>query len=115
MIDITKAVKNVPIKYYYNNHDNYNGVDKDKCLEKFDDWLKLEGVERTPDMAFSTWMTCEIGVTPIPCFSFYEQDNTEGNDGIKGTKNVNLIRFAHCKDDETIEYLDSRLSTYYSK
>lgn len=107
IVDISKSMHKVPVSYFYEG-DEVSG----KGLDSFEDWLKLDGAVRTPDAAFATWMTCEVGVTPLPCFSFYNQD-MEG--GIKGFKNVNFIRFAHCKDDETLDDLEVRLEKYYKK
>lgn len=95
MVDITNAIHNVPIKYFYNDINSVK--DGDRTLDKFEDWQTLENPEKTPDTAFCIWMTIELGITPLPCYPFYDQKIDE----VKKYNNVNLIRFAHCKDDAT--------------
>ena len=108
MIDITSAIQNVPVRYFYNDYENVK--DGEKTLEKFEDWVNLENPEKTPDTAFATWMTIELGVTPLPCYPFYIQQHDE----VKKHNNVNLIRFAHCKNEETQDQLEVKLENFRS-
>lgn len=49
----------------------------------------------TKDWAFSVWMTKEVGVTVIPCSEFYSEEFKH--------LGANLVRFAYCKTEETID------------
>jgi aminotransferase len=53
-----------------------------------------------PDDEFARWLTCEIGVAPVPGSSFYH-DPSLGR---------HLVRFAFCKKLETLERAGERLA-----
>eukprot|EP00521_Asterionellopsis_glacialis_P008009 CAMPEP_0195282358 /NCGR_PEP_ID=MMETSP0707-20130614/1264_1 /TAXON_ID=33640 /ORGANISM="Asterionellopsis glacialis, Strain CCMP134" /LENGTH=470 /DNA_ID=CAMNT_0040341321 /DNA_START=89 /DNA_END=1501 /DNA_ORIENTATION=- len=57
------------------------------------------------DWAMSRWMTQEVGVTAIPPSAFYGQDTLH--------LAKNLLRFAYCKDDNTILEAHKRLKKYF--
>lgn len=48
----------------------------------------------TRDWAFARWLTCDIGVTPIPMSAFYMAERKH--------LAADLARFACCKTDETL-------------
>ena len=54
-----------------------------------------------PDVQFTRWLTTEVGVSPIPMSPFYTPEN-------RYLAN-NYIRFAYCKDDETLKESIDRL------
>ena len=112
MVDITNAIVHMPIRYFY--HDitsEYVQKNGDKKLKKFDDWLLLEKPDKTPDYAFCIWMTEVIGITPIPCFGFFLQDKGQE---VQKWKNINMIRFAQCKNEETMKEAEVKLAKYYN-
>mmetsp|Transcript_31267 Transcript_31267/g.71980 ORF Transcript_31267/g.71980 Transcript_31267/m.71980 type:complete len:106 (+) Transcript_31267:1186-1503(+) len=59
------------------------------------------------DWAMSRWMTKEVGVTAIPPSAFYSKDTLH--------LAANLLRFAFCKDDETIQEAHRRLEAYFQR
>ena len=114
ILDITNSVHHVPIRYFYKNHDSKEMHEKfgNECLKNFESWLELDSPDHSPDLAYCIWMTCELGVTPIPCYPFYIQDP---KNGVKGRNNVNMIRFAHCKGDDAIDDLEKKLKEFKRK
>ena len=59
------------------------------------------------DWAMSRWMTKEVGVTPIPPSAFYCKENVH--------LASNLLRFAFCKDDETILQAQKKFEKYFNR
>lgn len=53
----------------------------------------------TKDWKISRWLTTDIGVTTIPCSSFYSEEN----------KCEDYVRFAFCKTDEILEKAAEKL------
>jgi aminotransferase len=53
-----------------------------------------------PDPEFATWLTTEIGVTPVPGSSFFSVKDPSRR----------LVRFAFCKREETLRAAAERLS-----
>jgi len=58
-------------------------------------------LEERPDVRFSKWLTAEVGVAPIPMSPFYPPEQRHFADG--------LIRFAYCKDEDTLNTAIERL------
>ncbi len=56
------------------------------------------------DLAFCRHLTTEAGVTAIPVSAFYEDKPPQ-----------NFVRFAFCKDDDTLAEALDRLARYFSK
>jgi aspartate/methionine/tyrosine aminotransferase len=54
-----------------------------------------------PDVKFSRWLTTQVGVCPIPMSPFYVPNQREAAN--------NWIRFAYCKDDQTLRVAGERL------
>ena len=57
------------------------------------------------DWAMSRWMTKEVGVTAIPPSAFYDEKNVK--------LASNLLRFAYCKGDDTIQKAHERFQQYF--
>ena len=57
------------------------------------------GLSDLPDAAFSSWLTKEIGVTPVPGSSFFSEK----------AMGRNLVRFAFCKTEELLIQAGERL------
>ena len=53
------------------------------------------------DTAFGKWMAAEIGVAGVPGSSFYHAGSGRGK---------NMIRFAFCKKQETLDQAAERLA-----
>jgi aminotransferase len=58
-----------------------------------------------PDPEFATWLTTEIGVTPVPGSSFFSVKDPSRR----------LVRFAFCKREETLRAAAERLSRLPSR
>ena len=58
------------------------------------------------DWALARWLTQEVGVTAIPPSAFYSDPN------IPLAKN--LLRFAFCKNEDTLIEAQRRLDSYFS-
>jgi aspartate/methionine/tyrosine aminotransferase len=99
IVDITKAIPKIPVKYFYK-------VETDKT-EAVGDYKALENPDFSPDYAFTRWLTVEYGVTPIPMFAFYNQQHAKS---VKEYKGSNLVRIAICKCDETVNAVSDRLT-----
>jgi N-succinyldiaminopimelate aminotransferase len=56
-----------------------------------------------PDMEFAAWLTEKVGVACLPISSFYA-------DAESARKNLRLVRFAFCKEVETLEEAGRRLA-----
>ena len=54
------------------------------------------------DWALARWLTCDIGVTPIPPSAFYTSERAH--------LAANLARFAFCKSDDTLVEGKKRLT-----
>ena len=63
------------------------------------------GLSDLPDVAFSYWLTKEIGVTPVPGSSFYSEK----------TMGRNVVRFAFCKTEELLIQAGQRLQEVRGK
>jgi aspartate/methionine/tyrosine aminotransferase len=61
----------------------------------------------THDWAFARWLTCDVGVTPIPMSAFYEPE--------RAYLAKDLSRFACCKTDATLEEGKKRLEALGAK
>ena len=61
----------------------------------------FSGVSDLPDDEFARWLTREVGVAPVPGSSFFS-DPERGRD---------LVRFAFCKTEETLEKAAGRLAS----
>jgi len=53
------------------------------------------------DWNFCRWLTCEVGVTAIPCSAFYA--------GPASTRPTNIVRFAFCKKNQDMVEAAKRL------
>ena len=56
-----------------------------------------------PDPEFARWLTCEVGVTPVPGSSFFSTPDPSRR----------LVRFAFCKREETLRQAAERLRTIH--
>lgn len=56
---------------------------------------------------YSTFLTKEVGVTCIPLRAFYQKDDA--------LKVEQFVRFAFCKDEDTLKEGSSRLEKYFLK
>lgn len=63
-------------------------------------------LESRRDVQFSRFLTTEIGVSPIPMSPFYAPNERHLAD--------NYIRFAYCKDDETLNAAIERLKRAFA-
>jgi aspartate/methionine/tyrosine aminotransferase len=59
------------------------------------------------DWALSRWMTETVGVTAIPPCAFYSPENVP--------LAQNLLRFAYCKNEATLQEAHRRFAAYFSK
>lgn len=93
LVDITEMIPLIPRKYFY----------KTENTEKFVENSPMNQDKRipdySPDYAFVRWLATEYKVISIPCFPFYDQSNATNVGEYKGS---HLVRFALCKNDETI-------------
>jgi len=99
-VDISEAIADIPVKYFYKDGTN------DSNDKVGGDWRKLDSPDYASDYAFTRWMTYEKGVSPIPMSTFYDNSKAKNVKELKGT---NLVRFAICKSDETINGVRERL------
>jgi len=92
LIDITEAIPQIPAKYFYKN--------EDKITYKSLNGIKeLDEVDYTPDYAFVRWLAAKSKIISIPIYSFYNQSHAKSLKEYKGT---NLVRFAFCKNEDTL-------------
>ena len=61
----------------------------------------FSGISDLPDDQFARWLTCEVGVAPVPGSSFFSRPES-------GRK---LVRFAFCKTEEQLKEAGERLKT----
>ena len=61
----------------------------------------FSGISDLPDDEFARWLTCEVGVAPVPGSSFFSRPES-------GRK---LVRFAFCKTEEQLREAGERLKT----
>ena len=61
----------------------------------------FSGISDLPDDQFARWLTCEVGVAPVPGSSFFSRPES-------GRK---LVRFAFCKTEEQLREAGERLKT----
>jgi len=61
----------------------------------------FSGISDLPDDQFARWLTCEVGVAPVPGSSFFSRPEL-------GRK---LVRFAFCKTEEQLREAGERLKT----
>lgn len=80
----------------------YTDIDMVSVMKKLSPSSPLS--ER-PDVLFAKWLTTQVGVCPIPLSPFYppEQRHLANN----------LIRFAYCKDEITINTAIERLENKF--
>lgn len=97
--DITNQIPNIPTKYFF-----AEGQNEDK--RPVGDWTKLKNPFYTPDKAFARFLSFEYNVTPLPLSPFYHNPKEIPITEWRGTQ---LIRFAMCKNDETLDKLETYL------
>ena len=112
MTDITNAIIHMPIKYFWSDFET-NDTHKGK-LKKFDDWLELENPDYVPSLAFCFWLIFELRVSALPAYIFYISSEDNPSD-IKSLRHVNLIRWAHCKTEDSFKRLDEALADWSIK
>jgi len=90
IVDITEAIPMIPREYFYKKVDG-RYVDREK-----------EGVktEYSSDFAFVRWIADKFNIISIPGYPFYDQSGAKSVHEYKGS---HLVRFALCKNDETLK------------
>lgn len=92
LIDITEAIPTIPAKHFYKSEDRikYTGSNGSKELVETD---------YTPDYAFVRWLAARSKIISIPIYPFYNQSQAKSLKEYKGT---HLVRFALCKNEDTL-------------
>lgn len=67
----------------------------------------MPGTHMPRDWALARWCTTEIGVTAIPPCAFYSPENVP--------LARNFLRFAYCKQDDTLREAQRRFAAYFGK
>jgi len=101
IVDLTNTIPKIPIKYFYKTENQKS--------EPVGDINSLENPDFSADYAFTRWLTYEYGVTPVPMFAFYNQENAKNKKEYKGS---HLVRFAICKSDETLNAVAEKLKKH---
>jgi aspartate/methionine/tyrosine aminotransferase len=91
MVDITESIPMIPSEYYYKE-----GSEKKEGKE----------YDYSADYAFVRWIADKYRIVCIPCFPFYDQSHTTNPKEYRGS---HLVRFALCKNDETLELVEKIL------
>eukprot|EP00943_MAST-04B_sp_MAST-4B-sp1_P005732 g5732.t1 len=76
-------------------HFEMAGIDADKEIDP------NALLSERPDVQFTRWLTTEVGVSMIPMSPFYTPENRD--------KANDYVRFAYCKDDDTLNLAIERL------
>lgn len=97
--DVKDAVGSIPAKYFYKEGTS-------DITSPAGDWRKLKSPDYPADSAFCRYMSYEWGVTPLPLSPLYNNNRAESPTKWRGT---DFIRFALCKNDQTLDKLESLL------
>ena len=92
--DITESIPIIPKQYFYNKGDQVKLKEDLKSVEG------LSNVDYSPDYAFVRWLADKFNIISIPGYPFFDQTHAKC---VKEYKGTNLVRFAFCKSDETLE------------
>jgi len=88
--DITEAIPMIPREYFYKKVDGRYVNREDEGIE----------AECSPDWAFVRWIADKFNIIAIPGYPFYDQSQSKS---VREYKGGHLVRFALCKNDETLK------------
>lgn len=97
---INKAIEGMPIKYFYRDERKRNQMkDKDAVLEKFDDWVKIDDPDYSPDFAYCYYLAETTRIFLFPVSGFFDTMFDEPSK----KRCVNYVRGTTGKSDASIQ------------
>ena len=92
VVDITESIPLIPRQYFYKNG-------KIKDSEDLKETKELDNIDYSADYAFVRWLADKFNIISIPGYPFFDQGHANS---VKDYKGTHLVRFAFCKNDETL-------------
>lgn len=103
---IEKAILKIPVRYFYNDYET--NTSRTQRLTKFEEWRNLVDPDFSPDYAYCNYLAIEKKIVCWPISAFYDTAFKKP----KEKKQVNMIRMAICRSEESIVRLAEALKAH---